>query len=230
VLLLAIAGSLTLITGILLNGSLAVLLLGPAVLIAGAPMLARNGKRLRLRAAALALLAMGAMLAVYLSPLQERLIASNATSFESRQKMWSTTVPAIQEHWLFGSGTGSFERVYPKFEEHAQASRTYVNHAHNDYLELALETGVPGMLLLMAFLIWWGRRAQSVWRSSSTSRYAQAATIASAAILIHSLVDYPLRTAALSAIMAALLALMAQPRSRETAQAEDLWPTRHATI
>ena len=30
---------------------------------------------------------------------------------------------------------------------------TYVNHAHNDSLELALETGLPGILLLIAFLV-----------------------------------------------------------------------------
>ena len=229
-LLLAIAGALVLIMGIVLNGSLAVLLLGPAVLVAGATMLLRNGKRLRMRAAAFAALAAAAMLAVYLSPLQDKLTESNSTSFASRQKMWANTLPAITEHWVFGSGVGTFEPVYRRYEDHAEATRIYVNHAHNDYLEVALETGLPGILLLLYFLLWWAGRAQAIWRSPASSRYAQAATIASAAILLHSIVDYPLRTTALSAIMAALLAIMAQPRSRETGQPDDLWPTRHATI
>jgi hypothetical protein len=62
------------------------------------------------------------------------------------------------------------------------------------------------------FLFWWGRRAVAVWGSSNVDHYARAATIASAAILAHSVVDYPLRTAAISAVFAMCLALMAQPR------------------
>jgi len=49
-------------------------------------------------------------------------------------------------------------------------------------------------------------------------------------MLVHSFVDFPLRTAALSAIMAACLALMAQPRTRESGELADLWPTRHLAV
>ena len=62
-----------------------------------------------------------------------------------------------------------------------------------------------------------------IWRSAVADRFAQAGTIASAAIPVHSLVDYPLRTAALSAIFAGCLALMTQPRVRLSVA--DLWPT-----
>ena len=59
-----------------------------------------------------------------------------------------------------------------------------------------------------------------VWRTPSSSHFAKAASIASAAILAHSLVDYPLRTAALATLFAICLALLlpsAQRRSREQA-------------
>ncbi len=82
-------------------------------------------------------------------------------------------------------------------------------------------------MLLIGFFAWWIRRASAIWRSAVADRFAQAATIASAAILVHSLVDYPLRTAALSAIFAGCLALMVQPRVRDPKHAADLWPTRH---
>lgn len=42
---------------------------------------------------------------------------------------------------------------------------------------------------------------------------AMAGTIGSAAILAHSLVDYPLRDAALQAVFALCVAFMAEPRS-----------------
>ena len=85
----------------------------------------------------------------------------------------------------------------------------------------------PASCLLIGFFAWWIRRASVIWRSAVADRFAQAATIASAAILVHSLVDYPLRTAALSAIFAGCLALMVQTRLRDPKRAADLWPTRH---
>ena len=87
------------------------------------------------------------------------------------------------------------------------------------------------LLLLAALFLWWGSRAVPIWRSASTDRYAVAASIVTAAILVHSIVDYPLRTAALSSIFAACLALMARPRARDGAENADLWPTaRHLAV
>ena len=231
VMLLAVAGLLVVLVGIFLNGSLAAVLLGLPVVMVSGTLLLPQAMRLRGPVIAVALLALAAMMAVYLTPLQDRLMASNATSFESRQMMWSDTVPAIGDHGLLGSGAGSFPRIYRQYEDHSEVTRTFINHAHNDYLEIALETGVPGVLLLAAFLLWWAGRTVPIWRTAATDRYAVAATIASGAMLVHSLVDYPLRTTALSAIMAACLALMARPRPRDGDSTEDLWPaTRHATV
>ncbi|MEO7365415.1 MAG: O-antigen ligase family protein [Sphingomicrobium sp.] len=230
VLLVAVAGSLVLLVGIFLNGSLAALLLGPAVVITSATMLLPQGKRLRGPLTAVALASMAAILIVYLTPLNDKFAASNATSFDSRQTMWKTSIPAIRDNLLLGSGVGTFAQVYPQYEDPAAVSSTFVNHAHNDYLEIALETGIPGLLLLAAFLFWWVTRAVPIWRSAAVDRYALAGSIASAAILVHSLVDYPLRTAALSTIMAASLALMSRSRPREDSGGE-LWPSaRHASL
>jgi len=231
VLLLAVAGALVLLVGIFLNGSLAVLLLGLPVTVISATMLLPQGLRLRGPVTAVALVSIGAMLAVYLTPLQDKLLSSNATSFESRQTMWSNTIPAIGDNLALGSGAGSFPRVYRQYEDQAAVTPTFANHAHNDYLEIALEAGLPGLLLLAAFFLWWGSRAVPIWRSASTDRYAVAASIVTAAILVHSIVDYPLRTAALSSIFAACLALMARPRARDGAENADLWPTaRHLAV
>ena len=230
VLLVAVAGVLVLVVGIVLNGSLAVLLLGPAVVMTSATMLLPPGMRLRGPLTAVGLVSIAASLAVYLTPLNDKFAASNATSLETRQAMWSTTIPAIKANIPLGTGVGSFEQVYPLYEDPAAVTATFVNHAHNDYLEIALETGIPGLLLVAAFLLWWGRRAIPIWRSAAVDRYALAGSIASAALLVHSLVDYPLRTAALSTIMAACLALMARPRPRQR-DGEELWPTaRHEAI
>ena len=73
--------------------------------------------------------------------------------------------------------------------EPATVTVAWVNHAHNDYLELLLETGLAGLLLILAFLTWFVVQAARVWRSPFSSLFAKAATIAAAAILAHSIVD-----------------------------------------
>jgi O-antigen ligase len=105
-----------------------------------------------------------------------------------------------------------------------------VIHAHNDYAEVALELGVPGILLMLVFLGWWAAAARAAWRSGGGSPYARAASIASAAILVHSLVDFPLRTAGIGATFAMCLALMIDRRSQQRQEPNDLRPARHLIV
>ena len=231
VMLMAIGAIMVLLVGIFLTGSLAVLLLGVPVVLISATLLMPEAIRLRGPVIAVAVISIAAMGVVYMTPLHDRLMSSNQTSFESRQTIWSDTIPAIGDHIALGSGIGSFQRIYRQYEDHSAVTRTFANHAHNDYLEIALETGIPGLLLLLAFFLWWGSRVVPIWKSAAVDRYAVAASIASAAVLIHSLVDYPLRTTAICSIMAACLAKMARPRVQESSETPDLWPsTRHVAV
>ena len=89
-----------------------------------------------------------------------------------------------------------------------------VNHAHNDYLELLLELGIPGLALLLVFLVWWFWQTAQIWTAREVSLLARAATIASGALLLHSIVDFPLRTAAMAGLFAWCLAIMVtRPRT-----------------
>jgi O-antigen ligase len=102
---------------------------------------------------------------------------------------------------------------------------TYVNHVHSDWIEIVLETGIFGLALLLAFLAWWTSRAIAIWRASEPDHFARAATIASAAVIAHSLVDYPLRTAAIAAMFAACCAMMAGRRIAPP-RAAKAWPAK----
>ena len=229
-LMIGVAGVLVLTVGIILNRSLAVLLLLPPVAAASATMLLGKGHRLRrllpLAGGAAALI----LLAVFLSPLGDRLARAEGGGISSRQEMWSTSLSAVAEHAPLGTGIGSFRWVYPAHEDPGSVDPTITNHAHNDYLEIAVEAGIPGLLLLILFLVWWVRRAGAVWRTRGADPLAVSATIISGALLLHSFVDYPLRTAALVTIMAACVAMMARPSSARTGDVEDLWPTRHLSV
>jgi O-antigen ligase len=140
---------------------------------------------------------------------------SAETSVSTRSDIYQRTVPAILESFPVGTGLGSFERVYRLREDPAKVDSVFINHAHSDPLEWLLETGLPGLLLLLALLAWWLTRTVQLWRSEERELVPLAATIATAAILAHSLVDFPLRDPAIQALFALALALMAEPRSYE---------------
>ena len=84
------------------------------------------------------------------------------------------------------------------------------------------------LALLVLFLAWWARQAREAWMAPASAPELKAAAVASAVILLHSSFDYPLRTAAIMAVMAVCLALLAgaRPRTRSDGQPA----ARHATL
>jgi O-antigen ligase len=224
--------SLVILVGIALNTSLAGYALSVPVLIGSVMIVLPATSPLRRWGGPLAgLLLVGAVVALWLSPVAARGLGAEASSsVHSRQTMVWTTLRAAGDFMPFGSGLGSFRPVYQLYEPHDDVDPVRVNHAHSDYVELALETGVPGLVLIGLFLAWWAAGAWRSWRLAEAGPYARAASIASAAILAHSLVDYPLRTAAISSAFAMCLALLAQGRPTAAGDKRDLWATRHLVL
>jgi O-antigen ligase len=134
-----------------------------------------------------------------------------------RRLVFSSTLRAAWDYAPFGSGLGSFREIYRQYQDPLTTTTEYINHAHNDYLELLLETGLFAVVLLALFLAWWFWRSKRIWAPNGGGPFQQAATIASGAILIHSFVDYPLRTAAMSSIFAVCIALIARRTDGEAA-------------
>ena len=229
-LLVILVGMLVVLSvGIVINGSLAGLGLTVPVLCASGLMILGRKRRIPVwTALPIALLTLIGIVLVFTAPLGNDLTSTGLPDPSiSRRTFYANTVRAIADFLPFGSGIGSFQSVYPLYEDQAIITTTYANHAHSDLLELLLETGVPGMILLAAFLLWWMRRAVLIWMAEEVDPFARAATIASAAILGHSLVDYPLRTAAISAVFAACCALMAEPRPWVRQRDDDMRKARH---
>ena len=228
---LAAGAAVVVALGIAVNQSFALLIIGGPVVAATALQLAPAGRvRLGRLAAVIGLLFVAGMAALAVM-VSAGFSDSNRTSVTMRGDIWTHSQQAIADFGLTGSGVGTFASVYPLYEDPATIERTYINHAHNDYLEIALEAGVPGVILMIAFLAWWASRTIGIWRSPNEALLARAATIVSAAILVHSLVDYPLRTAGIATALAMALALMADPARRQVqAKLAELRPARHLTL
>ena len=216
--------------GIVLNQSQAGWGLALPVLLASSLILIKGWARAAGGVLVLAAgLAAAGLLILFIAPVHDLLGVRAETSVQTRMEISSTTTRAALEYAPVGSGFGSFVETYRMFEDPARVDTTYVNHAHNDYLELLLETGLPGLILLLLFLAWWASLAVRQWRGAADA-YGRAASIACAAILAHSFVDYPLRTAAIAVLFAMCLALMAQPRSVGSLKRSGLRETRHLEI
>ncbi len=224
--------ALVIVVGIFLNGSLAGYLLILPVVVASMLIVLPARSQARRWLAALGTVGLiAAVVALETSSIRPaRLGAEAATSVGSRQEILTTTWAAARDMMPFGSGVGTFRPVYRLYEDPDRVTATYVIHAHNDYAELLLETGLPGFVLMLLFLAWWGAAVWRVWGSAEAGPYARAASIASAAILAHSLVDFPLRTAAISAVFAMCVALLADRRATPPAVKSDLRPTRHVVL
>lgn len=219
-----------LVVGLALNKSMAGLGLLLPVSIASIWMVRRAPPMLRLAVAGFGAAAFIAFLTILFTPLGERLApAGSSDSLSSRQEILSKSIGAVKEFGPVGSGLGTFEKVYPLFENPDTVGRTYINHAHNDYVELTVELGVAGVILIALFLFWWSASVKNMLAAPNASLFAKAGAIGSAAILLHSAVDYPLRTAGMTSVFALCLAMVLI--SRTTARSsKDFREARHLVI
>ena len=128
-----------------------------------------------------------------------------------RWSIWRWSWPLVERYMPVGSGLGSFPSVYPSHEQLGWVRPTYINHVHNDYLELLIEIGLaaPIALALVGIALWRPVRQAWVQRTSQSGRLALLGAAALFLIAIHSAFDYPLRRPAIPAIaMIALAALV----------------------
>ena len=136
---------------------------------------------------------------------------------QARYRIAINTLNAAWRYAPFGSGMGTFVPIYQTVEQPEEVTYAYVNRAHDDLLELLLESGVLGIAVLLGFLFWWTRNIIGAWRQPIPERdqidhlLQLAATIMIPLPLLHSLLDYPLRTAGMMAVLAIASALLIPP-------------------
>lgn len=124
---------------------------------------------------------------------------------------------AAEAHAPWGTGLGGFRRAYEAEDTDTPLS-VYINHAHSDPIELWLEAGWLAPLVLLPLVLAFAAGGLRVWRlrreHAKGAWIRQAAWIALLMVLLHSLVDYPLRTTAhiaLAGLLAACIARRGNP-------------------
>ncbi len=74
----------------------------------------------------------------------------SVTSFSGRLEIWQATLSALTHYGLTGVGIGNFELVVPPYFTTLKA---VIPHAHNLFLQIAVDLGIPGLLLYGWLLI-----------------------------------------------------------------------------
>jgi O-antigen ligase len=136
-----------------------------------------------------------------------------------RYSIWPDAWYLATSVWPVGTGFGTFSLAYQQVESLASVTPLLVNAAHDDYLQLLIEGGAPAAAIVIAFLAWFGWQVTRLARARAgmTGWFAAGGVLL---LLVHSAVDYPLRTEALSAVFAALCAILnmaAHPGNRPAA-------------
>ena len=122
---------------------------------------------------------------------------------DMRSRGLPTVMAMIQTYFPFGSGLGGFDPIFRMNEPFGLLKPTYFNHAHNDLLEIALDAGLPGLLLLVTALGRWAWLSVRAWRADVPVRHALP-KLGSAMLLlvvVASLFDYPSRTPVVMALV-----------------------------
>ena len=207
-------GGVLLVLGVVLSASrTGMLLLVPTLLAAWLilrPMFPRRAGRIVPVAIALGSMALLAAVLVRENPTLLRAVGRFAATEESRPEIWHQAMWLAHNTFPWGGGLGSFYPLFLGAEPLEAVGELLPDYAHNDYLQLLIEGGLPG-LGVFAAAVWlvggaaWQQRRHPAAGSRGQFIFALATL---GLLALHSLVDFPLRSLSLACIAALCAGLL----------------------
>lgn len=180
-----------------------------------------SDKALRLRKLAILALPVALLASIVVAMLAGRdtafqRLSDTAIEGEARTSILGTLQAAIEVYFPFGSGIGSFDPVYRVHERADLLAPTYWNHAHNDWAEMLMTSGVPAALLVIFGIGWVGKsfflQQDKPGGDIEPIVFRFIALSVMALVLVSSIVEYPLRVPVIACIFAVALAIIARTR------------------
>lgn len=148
----------------------------------------------------------------------DRLIGSaDDGAAEMRVAAFGTVVELLRAQWVFGSGFGSFAKAFQVVEPDLLLRPSYLNHAHNDWLQFPIEGGVPAVVIALAAIVWLIVSLITLARHQVKGGGVAALELLIVAtcfafLALGSLVDYPLRQPSIMMLCAFLTIIMISNR------------------
>jgi len=174
---------------------------------------------------ALLLVTLGYGLWIGLDPFLQRLAAVH--DYRARWLQVVTSIPMLRDFPLFGVGLGAYKEIYPHYQTEAlRPGHVAYPYAHNDLLQLVIELGLVGTVLVVA-IIWalgadlfrahlWGHGRCPLSGASGTAAQRHdprsvgiglGAVAAVACLLVHSTLDFSARIPANGILAAVCVAI-----------------------
>ncbi len=137
-------------------------------------------------------------------------IDAQGLELTTRAEVYAATRNMIMDYPWLGVGLGSFKSTFPVYRPAAVGMGGFWDKAHNTYLEIAAEMGLPFFVLLTVF---WMGLFLVLMRGFFTrrQRYIYPAIGASVWLLasLHSFVDFPLQIPGHTLVVAAIIGVCA---------------------
>jgi len=152
---------------------------------------------------------------------------------QGRLALWHETIPLLRAHPWAGIGLGGFSYAFTRLQH---MKLTYVfDFAHCDYLQFAIELGVPCAAAIFALIAWLALHVSRAARRAR-SKFTRAAALGSfsgiVALLVHSAADFNLYIPANALVFACLLGLGYAQWLQDTAEsnADPMYSVPAATL
>lgn len=140
------------------------------------------------------------------------------TSFaqETRDEVLRDSLPLLQDFALTGSGMGSFYGIFPKYQ--SDAVTMFYDHAHNDYLQFAIEGGLLSTIILFLLPLLAATQCISALKNRNNTVMQGTAfgcLMAVIGMALHMSVDFPLQAPSNAALFIVILALAFKTNDRQ---------------
>jgi O-antigen ligase len=132
-------------------------------------------------------------------------VETSTSDGTTRKEIWNSTWRLIRHNPVTGVGFGTYFLAIPQYQ--SGSGRLKVEQAHNDYLDLAANGGLIGVVLTLGFAGFVISRVRLSWRSSHPYRRAAAlgAVAGIVSVGVHSFVDFGLQTTGMAVVFSALI-------------------------
>ena len=167
------------LVGIIVNGSLAVILLGGPMLVASLLIFLPLGRGSRRPAGDARSWRRSRPGWRPCWPIGiERLISiGGAASASERLEILRSSLRMAMDYFPAGSGLGTFAAAYHLQEDPEAGNLALRQPCPQRFSRAGIELGLAGGVVLVAFLAWWAWRFTGLWRSSATQPAVRAATL-----------------------------------------------------
>jgi len=135
-------------------------------------------------------------------------ISETSIQSETRDEVVRDSIPLILDKPLLGSGGGTFYTAFPAYQSEPYSG--YYDNAHNDYIQFAVELGIPATAALGSLILYCLWLCVNTMRKRKTALFQGVAfgcATSIIAMLLHSSVDYSLQAGANSMFFMTVLCL-----------------------